>query len=87
MSFIIDTMENKKVILNFLKKEIGEKKINNNINLIDSGILDSLNFVKLISKIEKKYKIKLSSYDISNKKNFTYDKLVILILKQLKNIT
>lgn len=80
-------MENKKVILNFLKKEIGEKKINNNINLIDSGILDSLNFVKLISKIEKKYKIKLSSYDISNKKNFTYDKLVILILKQLKNIT
>ncbi len=80
-------MENKKDILNFLKKEIGEKKINYKINLIDSGILDSLNFVKLISKIEKKYKIKLSSYDISNKKNFTYDKLVILILKQLKNIT
>ena len=61
-------MENKKDILNFLKKEIGEKKINYKINLIDSGILDSLNFVKLISKIEKKYKIKLSSYDISNKK-------------------
>ena len=80
-------MENKKDILNFLKKEIGEKKINYKINLIDSGILDSLNFVKLISKIEKKYKIKLSSYDISNKKNFTYDKLVMLILKQLKNIT
>ncbi len=77
-------MENKKDILVFLKKEVGEKKVPLNENLIDNGILDSLNFVKLISKIEKKYKIKLSSYDISNKKNFAYDKLSDLIIKQIK---
>lgn len=78
-------MKDKKNILKFLEKEIGRKKTNSNKNLIDSGILDSLNFVILISKIEKKYKIKLSSYDISNKKNFTHEKLVSLILKQLKD--
>tara|TARA_B100000902_G_scaffold396756_1_gene458637 strand:+ start:224 stop:466 length:243 start_codon:yes stop_codon:yes gene_type:complete len=77
-------MENKKDILVFLKKEVGEKKVPLNENLIDNGILDSLNFVKLISKIEKKYKIKLSSYDISNKKNFAYGKLSDLIIKQIK---
>ena len=74
----------KKKILNFLKKEIGKYKIGYKANLIDSGILDSLNFVKLISKIETKYKIKLSSYDISNKKNFSYEKLILLITKQLR---
>ena len=48
-----------------------------------------LNFVKLISdcsvtgKVEKKF----SSYDISNKKNFTYDKLTDLIIKQIKKGT
>jgi acyl carrier protein len=77
-------METKKIILQFLKKEIGEYKFSSKENLIDTGILDSLNFVKLISKIEKKYKIKLSSYDISNKKNFSYDKLCELIYKQNK---
>ena len=77
-------METKKIILQFLKKEIGEYKFSSKENLIDNGILDSLNFVKLISKIEKKYKIKLSSYDISKKKNFSYDKLCELIYKQNK---
>ena len=77
-------MENKKDILVFLKKRSWRKKVPLNENLIDNGILDSLNFVKLISKIEKKYKIKFSSYDISNKKNFTYDKLTDLIIKQIK---
>ena len=77
-------MDNKKIILQFLKKEIGEYSVSSKENLIDNGILDSLNFVKLISKIEKKFKIKLSSYDISNKRNFSYDKLYELILKQNK---
>ena len=77
-------MDNKKIILQFLKKEIGEYNVSSKENLIDNGILDSLNFVKLISKIEKKFKIKLSSYDISNKRNFSYDKLYELILKQNK---
>jgi len=77
-------MDDEKKILNFLKKEIGKYKIGYKANLIDSGILDSLNFVKLISKIETKYKIKLSSYDISNKKNFSYEKLILLITKQLR---
>ena len=39
-------MENKKDILFFIKKEVGEKKVPLNENLIDNGILDSLNFVK-----------------------------------------
>lgn len=77
-------MENIKDILIFLKKEVKEKNVGLDENLIDNGILDSLNFVKLISKIEKKYKIKLSSYDISNQKNFTYKKLSNLIFKQIK---
>jgi len=77
-------MDDKKKILNFLKNEIGNNEIGYKVNLIDSGVLDSLNFVKLISKIEKKYNIKLSSYDISNKKNFSYEKLILLITKQLR---
>ena len=80
-------MENTKDILIFLKKEVKEKNVGLDENLIDNGILDSLNFVKLISKIEKKYKIKLSSYDISNQKNFTYKKLSNLIFKQIKRKT
>ena len=77
-------MDDKKKILNFLKNEIGNNEIGYKVNLIDSGVLDSLKFVKLISKIEKKYNIKLSSYDISNKKNFSYEKLILLITKQLR---
>jgi len=77
-------MKNKKDILNFLKKTINEKNLSLKENLIDNGILDSLNFVKLISKIEKNYNIKLSSYDISNKKNFSFEKLSELVLKQIQ---
>ena len=52
--FINSLMEKKKI-----------KNISNKLNLLDSGIIDSLDFVKFISQVEKKFKIKFSSQDIS----------------------
>ncbi|MBA1339688.1 MAG: Acyl carrier protein [Pelagibacterales bacterium] len=71
----------------FLKKKIGAKKINSikNIDLISSGILDSLDVVTLSILIKKKYKVNIN---ISTEKSLlifrSYNKLIKEISKNAK---
>ncbi len=71
--FINSLMEKKKI-----------KNISNKLNLLDSGIIDSLDFVKFISQVEKKFKIKFSSQDISKLSIANLDILKKLINKKIK---
>jgi len=71
----------------FFKKKIGAKKINSikNIDLISSGILDSLDVVTLSILIKKKYKVNIN---ISTEKSLlifrSYNKLIKEISKNAK---
>ena len=71
--FINSLMEKKKI-----------KNISNKLNLLDSGIIDSLDFVKFISQVEKRFKIKFSSQDISKLSIANLDILKKLINKKIK---
>ena len=71
--FINSLMEKKKI-----------KNISNKLNLLDSGIIDSLDFVKFISQVEKRFRIKFSSQDISKLSIANLDILKKLINKKIK---
>lgn len=59
---------NKKIILSIVKLLKIKKNIKNyNLNYLESGIIDSLEMIKFISKVEKKFKIKFSQKDFENR--------------------
>lgn len=61
-------MSFEKDFLYFIKKEIYHYKklnISTKTNLLTLGIIDSMDFVKLIHKLEKNYKIKFKSHEIN----------------------
>tara|TARA_B100001971_G_C18139532_1_gene509597 strand:- start:191 stop:433 length:243 start_codon:yes stop_codon:yes gene_type:complete len=61
-------MSFEKKFLDFIKKEIyhGKKfNISAKTNLLTLGIIDSMDFVKLLYKLEKNYKIKFKSHEIN----------------------
>lgn len=63
-------MNFEKNFLYFIKKEINHyKKINisTNTNLLTLGIIDSMDFIKLLHKLEKNYKIKFKPQEINEK--------------------
>ena len=60
------------LIKNFSK--LKKTKIDKNIDLIKSGIIDSLELMKLISYLEKKHKFNFNSYQKKNK-NFKISNL------------
>ena len=64
----------KNELQNFIKKKNKNKKINlkknQNIDLIKQGLLDSIDFLDLISFLEKKLKIEIDLSD-ENAKNFS----------------
>ena len=59
---------NKKIILSLAKLLKIKKNIKNyNLNYLESGIIDSLEMIKFISIVEKKFKIKFSQKDFENR--------------------
>ena len=53
-------MNFEKKLFNFIKKEIYQGKkfnVRAKTNLLTLGVIDSMDFVKLLSKLEKNYKI------------------------------
>lgn len=72
---------------NYLKKKEGKSNISSlkKINLMHSGLLDSMDIIMLASEINKKFKIKI---DLSNekilKKFESYEGLIDLILVKKK---
>ena len=61
-------MNFEKKILDFIKKEIYHDKkfnISAKTNLLTLGMIDTMDFVKLLSKLEKNYKIKFKSHEIN----------------------
>tara|TARA_B110000285_G_C14734854_1_gene428114 strand:+ start:366 stop:602 length:237 start_codon:yes stop_codon:yes gene_type:complete len=78
-------MLKKQNIIGEIKKIIGKIPINEKSNLIDSGFLDSMNLIRMVSVLEKKFKIKISSYELSNKKNFSVNGICLLVSKLSKS--
>ena len=71
-----------KFILEILKKK-NINDISDKLNLLELGIIDSLDFVKFILEIEKKFKIKFTSQDISELSMAKMDSLKKLINKKI----
>jgi len=62
-------MENKKQnikinIVNFIKELSQGKAVPENIDLVESGLLDSFSFVELIIFLEKQFNIKVNPYEV-----------------------
>lgn len=83
---------NKNTIIDYIVKNLSKKKIFQSIhrkqepkfNYVDSKILDSLELLKFHMNLEKKFKIKFSTKDITSEKIKTIDGLAVIILKKLK---
>ena len=78
----------KKKILSFFIEREGDDIVNNidEIDFINEGILDSLDFFSLAAFIEKEFKIKLNMTDEETFKNMRrIDKLVMLIFNNIDN--
>lgn len=58
-------------------------KITNNYNFIESGFIDSLNLLRFITYIEKKYKVSLDN-DFTNSKKFGQIGHLLNKINQLK---
>lgn len=76
----------KKEILNNIKSIIKKKtrltRLDNNFNIIQSKLLDSIDILDIISMIEKKHKIKFTNEDLIKIKKFDLKKLSELISKK-----
>ena len=55
-----------------------------NKSLLELGLLDSLELVRLISYIEKKWKINLTRHEMSDPKIYNLNNLEKIILKKIK---
>lgn len=53
-------------------------------NFFQSGLIDSIKFIEIISLIERRYKIKFSYKEFNSPKNFTIKNLIGLIKKSDK---
>ena len=81
----------KKEILKFLKLQLNNLRVftkqkDNSLvklNIIKHEALDSLKIINLLLKTENKYKIKLSTSDLSSKKNQTIGQIVNIIHKKI----
>ena len=56
-----------------------------NKSLLELGLLDSLELVRLISYIQKKWKINLTEREMSDPKIYNLNNLEKIILKKIKN--
>ena len=67
-----------------LSKEMKKNVKNNNLDLIKSGTLDSLNYIKFISIIEKKFKMEFNLDDLGKLKKITTNNLSTFVEKNKK---
>lgn len=71
--------------LNAYFKKKGIKNVDPNVNLIEQGIIDSLDIVTLIFEIKKKFKININLNNQKSLNNFsTINEFVKLLKKNLK---
>tara|TARA_B100001996_G_C18503982_1_gene532582 strand:+ start:15 stop:263 length:249 start_codon:yes stop_codon:yes gene_type:complete len=75
-------------ILNFIKKSLKNKKINNeNLkkNYFQEGLMDSFQLMVLISNLEKHYNIKFTNNEFENNKFFTILGISNIVSKKIKS--
>ena len=64
--FVIDHLQK-----NMLKLNIVAHEIDDSFNFIESGVVDSMGFLELITRVEKRFKIEIDFEDY-NPSEFTY---------------
>ena len=65
------------------KKNIKIKKKQFKLNFFQKSFLDSIQFLELVSLIEKKYKINFSNKEISNNKFYSINGIMACLKKKL----
>lgn len=83
---------NKKEIFKFIKLKLKEMRVikreNNKfigrLNIAKNSKMDSLKLINFLVKIENKYKVKISTAELSIKKNQTVNKIIQIIHKKIK---
>ncbi len=71
-------------IIEFIENTVGNKIENQEMDLLDQGILDSLEAISLIVSLEKKFTIKFSFADYSKPGFFSLTNIVETINKGKK---
>ncbi|MCK4589126.1 MAG: acyl carrier protein [Nanoarchaeota archaeon] len=74
-------MDGRKEIIGIIKELKNVSEIDESIDLIESGFLDSFDIINLISKIEERFKIKIMGEDIIPENLNSIDSIVNLINK------
>ena len=83
---------NKKEIFKFIKLKLKEMRVikreNNKfigrLYIAKNSKMDSLKLINFLVKIENKYKVKISTAELSIKKNQTVNKIIQIIHKKIK---
>jgi len=78
---------NKKEIFKFIKLKLKEMRIIKRendksigrLNIVKDSRIDSLKLINFLLKIENKYKVKISTSELSIKKNQTVNKIIQII--------
>ena len=71
--------------INSIIRNLFGKKINDDDDLIKKNILDSFNFLVLVTELEKKFKIKINLKNQNIRSFSTINKIHKFIEKKLKN--
>lgn len=80
-------MENKEQnikarIVSFIKELSQSKVFPENIDLIESGVLDSFSFVELIVFLEKQFNIKVNPFEVRIEDLHSVDSLVSFVMRK-----
>jgi len=82
-------MFRKNIIENFFYKFLKKKRIilpksRYNCNYLRENLIDSLQFLEMITEIEKKFKFKFNMKDYNSKSFYTIDKIINIIVRNVK---
>tara|TARA_B110000459_G_C16191752_1_gene308278 strand:- start:91 stop:345 length:255 start_codon:yes stop_codon:yes gene_type:complete len=77
IDYIVKSLSKKKTFFTIYKKQ------DNSFNYVDSKILDSLELLKFHMSLEKKFKLKFSTSEITSEKIKTIEGLAVIIFKKL----
>jgi acyl carrier protein len=84
----MSTDSNREIIRNFIKKNLVKKQehleINDQDNIIENGVVDSLGLIKMVNFLEEKFSLRLGDEDIVPE-NFESIESISILLERTMN--
>jgi acyl carrier protein len=78
--FILDLIGEKLAVFNIKRGEV-----NNDFDLVKSGLLDSMSFIDLVAELEDKYKLEVDFEEAADNNDFTTMGGLIQLITDTKN--